>query len=372
MPKHGHRTTSTSFGALVVLLAVLASGCGGGSSSAPTAPASTPVEPADLFVAPDGPGAGICSVDLPCASIDEAYQVASAGDLIEIGAGRYPPQEIVASARPIDGDPVIVQPAEGADVRLAYLDIGEGAAGLEVRDVVTSGFYIRPGAADITLRGVRSRGGGTFITSGSRIRIIGGEITDVDSVDGLQVKSRDGADTTDLLIDGLTIRNVTRTQDPSAHVECIQFTSGVRVTIRNSRFVDCGTQGVFFKEALGGTIREVLVENNWFGRITGYNTLIFDAGVSEATARYNSFAQAPRLGHDTTSGIVAYGNAGVLSACVASTTYRDNVWSGVACGPGDIKADSRFVDAAGFDLRLRPDSPAIDHGDPADHPARDL
>ena len=178
---------------------------------------------------------------------------------------------------------------------------------------------------------------------------------------------------TDILLDGVYIHDVVSNQDPSAHSECIQFTAGIRVAIRNSRFVGRSTQGVFFKEDVGGVIDTVLVENSWFGKISGVNTLIFDDGVSNLVARYNSFAQAPRLGGGVgTSNIQAYGNVGVLSGCGDGVSYRRNVWSGVKCGSSDVVAQPGFVNLNGFDLRLASNSPAVNRGDPASYPEIDI
>ncbi|MGD9531730.1 MAG: choice-of-anchor Q domain-containing protein [Pseudonocardia sp.] len=306
----------------------------------------------------------------PCQTLERAYRVASPGEVVQVAAGSYPKQFLTNDPSKTGQAWVVFRPAPGAAVNIAYFDV-DGTDSVEFRDMTANGYYVRTGSDRVTFRNIRSSGNGHYVTGASNVSILGGELHSIDSVDGLQVKSREGVDTTNLLIEGLTIRNVTRNRDPQAHTECIQFTSGIRVIIRYCRFVDCSTQGVFFKEASGGSIREVLVEYSWFGTITGFNTLIFDDGVSDATARYNSFAQAPRLGHATTRNIAVYANAGVLASCVSGTTYWRNVWTDAKCASTDLRADPRFLNLNGFDLRLSQGSPAVDRGDPSAHPAGD-
>lgn len=344
------------------------------SAPAPPPPSGPgpPIVAASVFVSPSGSDSAGCSVGAPCASLGRAYRVADPGDVVEVAAGSYPSQTIALDPGKTSGTDVVVRPAPGASVSVSYLSVY--GRHLEIRDIATSGWYIRPGSSDVTFRGVVSDGS-TFITSADQVRLIGGEIRDVDSADGLQVKRATSgyAEPTDLLIDGLYIHDITRTGDPSSHVECVQFTAARNVVIRNSRFNHCGTQGVFFKEGLGGQIDDVLLENNWFGTLSGYNTLIFDDGVSDMTARYNSFAQSPRLGGGAgTSGLTAYGNIGTLTSCGTGVGYHHNVWSGVSCGAGDVTAAPGFVNQSAFDLRLAPGSAGIDRGDPSSHPSTDI
>ena len=336
----------------------------------PAPPPSTGT--ASVFVATSGSDANACTAPAPCASFERAYTVARPGDVVQVADGSYGHQTIPLQAAKTSSQDVVIRPAAGASVTLSYLSVY--GRHVEIRDMRTGGFYVRPGAADLTLRDVVSTDA-SFITSADDVSLIGGEIRNADSRDGLQVKMAGGGahEPTNLLIDGVYIHDITRVSDPTAHTECIQFTAGRNVTIRNSRFVACSTQGVFFKEGLGGQIDGVLVENNWFGKIAGQNTLIFDDGVSNMTARYNSFAQPPRLGGGVgTANLVAYGNAGVMGSCGVGVSYRYNVWSGVACSSTDVKSSPGFVSEAGFDLRLAAGSSAIDRGDPSVHPATDM
>lgn len=369
--KNGKRTS-------VVRVVHVRNGHGAAPAPAP-APASAPapavptLPPATRFVAPGGNDAATCGVGAPCASMDRAYQVAAPGEVVEVAGGSYGSQTINASAgKPSDSAPVIIRAAAGQGVSLGYLSIS--AKRVEVRGITTNGWYIHPGADGVTLRGVVSTSA-TFIETAHGVSLLGGEIRNVDSKDGLQVKTHAGAEGSprDLLIDGLYIHDITMNRDPSAHAECIQVMAGRNVTIRNSRFNNCGTQGVFFKEDVGGVIDGVLVENSWFGKLAGYNSLISDRGVTNLVARYNSFSQAPRFGTGGDTGLLTvYGNAGEFSNCGSVAKFHHNVWTGAVCGPGDVRADPGFVNAAGFDLRVGPGSAAVRRGDPSAYPATDI
>ena len=362
--------------AFTLLLVPVVGACGSDSPSGDEGQTTTSTAPpAARFVTPDGSDSGSCSADDPCLTFDRAYHTASPGESVEVAAGSYPAQTITADASKAGKPFVVIRPAAGAAVKTAYLEFDD-VNRLEVRDVQTSGWYVRPGSDGVTLRNVLSRGAGSFITGASNVRVIDSEISGVDSTDGLQVKASGevGGQPRDIVLDGLSVHSIRRDAEPSAHVECVQFTAGVRVRIRNSRFVDCSTQGVFFKEDLGGVIDDVVVENSWFGIIpTGTSTLIFDDGVANMVARYNSFAQSPRLGGGEDVGAISvYGNAGELSGCSPGVVYRHNVWAAAACDATDLTADPGFVNAAQFDLRLTETSAAIDQGDPESYPATDI
>ncbi len=236
----------------------------------------------------------------------------------------------------------MIRPQRRGTVRLGYLEIR--GSGLDIRDVATGGWYVHSGSRNITMRRVRSTGG-TFITSAHNVRLIGGGVYGVDSVDGLQVKraSAGDEDPTRILLDRFTISGVTRERDPSKHTECIQVMAARGMVIRDSIFRDCSTQGVFFKEDLSGTIDDVVVENSWFSRISGYNTLIWDDGVSRMVARFNIFAQSPRLNARAgASDLTAVGNVGELSQCGRGVEYRANHWSGISCGATDSRRGVPF------------------------------
>jgi hypothetical protein len=59
------------------------------------------------------------------------------------------------------------------------------------------------------------------------------------------------------------------------------------------------------------------------------------------------------------------------SGPVAPLAFKYNVQQGGTCGPTDVNAPLGFVDPA-RNLHLRAGAAAINHGDPASYPARDI
>ena len=55
--------------------------------------------PAKVFLTPGGSEAGPCTSAAPCKSFTRAYQVAAAGDIIDVGAGSYPIQYVPSGSK---------------------------------------------------------------------------------------------------------------------------------------------------------------------------------------------------------------------------------------------------------------------------------
>jgi hypothetical protein len=126
----------------------------------------------------------------------------------------------------------------------------------------------------------------------------------------------------------------------------------------------------------------VLIENNFFdesrdfiGGETFYAPNIREC--TNCTIRDNSWVQPPRMPNGEIAFNVNFiANVGPMTQdnCgVDGVTFSHNVWVGARCGTTDIDVDDvGFVDAAAFDLHLKPSSHAIDAGDPASFPATDI
>ena len=96
------------------LLSVAATALGGGASPA----ATSPVAPT-LFVSPTGVDAGRCTRAQPCQSFNRAYELAKAGDVVEIAGGTYPNQSIRNLRDKLAlSKPIVFQPAKGAVVKI--------------------------------------------------------------------------------------------------------------------------------------------------------------------------------------------------------------------------------------------------------------
>lgn len=367
---------------------------------------------ADLYVSSTGSDAGACTAITPCASFARAYQVASPGDFVDVSGGTYGGQSL--NSLPAKSAVVTFRPLAGAAVVLGGLDV-QNTNNVEVQDMQTRGWSIE-GADNVTYRGIRSLNvtdpnsgaSGGYIGSASNVRILGGEIAYIDPGDGLHMNEhldKGGHQNTNILIDGLFMHNLSRHTSSSFHTDCLQTGSAVNLVIRNSRFDQCGTQGLFLDAYDKGQCNNLVIENNWLGSADdGYNSLIV-GHCSNVTVRYNSFTQPPRvdessdpipnqtsLGNISFVGNVIVGLSGDSCKSLAQdsrvTEFSYNVSDDAGGGgshpscPGathhkiDRGLADEFVvgndsDPLAWDLHLKAGASAIDAGDPGDYPATD-
>lgn len=339
-----------------VLVAALAvSGCGGHDAEQADRPAAATAV-AVRWVAPTGDDASRCERSSPCKTLDHALSLSSAGGEIRLLAGDYPAQALTGGPR--GRRPVVLRPAPGARVRLGVLEFH--THGVELRDLELAGWHAYDDSGELTFRDARARW--FFVDSASNIKILGGSVGPADSVDPqIRAANTTGAPVPrNILIDGVTFHDFTARQDPSQHIECLQFGAGDHVVVRRSRFLGCRGHGIFVA-SWGGTakVRDFVFEDNHFGTVPdGYYSLRVAKGdpgaVSDITVRRNSallvmqvdpgipgvsFEQnlAPRLGWE----------------CFAGQVYRDNVWTQVKCGPTDRTIGAAQLEAAAADLHRR-------------------
>jgi hypothetical protein len=173
------------------------------------------------------------------------------------------------------------------------------------------------------------------------------------------------------------------TPQSTNHMECLTLQAANNFTLRNSRFHRCEDFDLFIKHRHPVlTSTSLLIENNWFDEpwpdgTYGISFSEPDSGgtYEDVLIRNNSFASPILLRPEVTwRNLVVVGNVGVRTGgdC-ADYTSRYNVWSSMApCSSTDRQAPSGFVDPGTFDLHLRADSAAVDHGDPGNHPATDI
>jgi hypothetical protein len=183
---------------------------------------------------------------------------------------------------------------------------------------------------------------------------------------------------TNVLIDGVYVHDI-REPNADAHSDCIQFTAGVNVVIRNSRFRNCEHADMMIKGDQG-PIENFLIENNYLDRTLSayYSINLYETsrGCKNVVMRNNTALQNIRL--DACSGGVLTGNIqSSMSShtCSSATVKIDwNVYeSGSPCSSNDRVASIAFVDRAGFDLRLAgSNSAAVNRGNPLSFPGLDM
>jgi hypothetical protein len=245
-------------------------------------------EGATRYVSAQGAGT-VCSQLQPCASFAAAYRAAQAGDVVEVAAGRYSAQTL--SSLPAKTGYVTFRPALGATVRTGRLEVSNSSY-VEVRDMQADGWSVTNAAKHVIYRNIKVDGlqdAGGYFSGSDDVQILGGEIAHIDPNDGIHMNAN-GGQNTNVIIDGLYMHDLTISRDPSSHDDCIQTGSAVNLVIRDSRFENCGTQGVFLNPYGTGRADTILVENNYFGIAQlGYN-ILYVGDSRNVTVRNNRIA----------------------------------------------------------------------------------
>jgi chitodextrinase len=361
------------------------------NASTSTCPTSTG---ADVYLSPTGSDGNACTASAPCKSFDRAYRAAQLGDVVELAGGTYPNQVMEAKNAKSPGtalaDLVVFRPAAGAAVKTGNLDIR--VPHVEFRDMEIAKFKARYyvldpdlyASGDLTFRNIKTHH--FSLNSVQHVRVVNVDVGPNRNPengdwpqDGIFVGTypQDARDVTDILFDNVYVHDVTEpTSD--AHSDCVQFTAGIDVIIRNSRFEDCEHADLMIK-ADQGPIDGFLIENNFFDRTLSahfsINLYETSRGCRDVLIRNNTALQNIRS--DACSGGTMTGNiqpSMAPHACSAANVELSwNVYeSGVECGPNDLVAPVAFVNRANFDLRLASGSAAIDRGNPSSYPAKDI
>jgi hypothetical protein len=382
-----------------------------------TAPLAAGKEQRVLHVAPQGSDSGTCTEQAPCGSFDRAYQVASPGDVVEVAGGTYRDQRFGYDSSKTSQDDVVFRPAAGAQVVTGELDFGGRPSPSPASHITVDGqgrwtsgpvfFFLhesnRP-ASDITLENLKlARDSGVFIHGADHVTLRNVEIgPSCCGTDGMNLDPDDVGDVhrdvTNLLLDHVTIHDIVRlcAQDktappdcqdaPDAHTDCIQGWTGVNVTIRNSRFLNCSTSSLIMEGGFGGTIQNWTIENNMFGPSAenSINFIFFTGGQPgqiRGTNRiaYNSLAGSIKAAPDAFAPgavIDVVGNITVVGGgCSEGLRYSHNLFTdGKKCSATDRIGDAHFVSNTpyGTNLHLEANSAAIGAGDPRDHPTTDI
>jgi hypothetical protein len=331
-----------------------------------------------FYLSPSGSDSAACTQTAPCRSLDRGYRVASPGSEVILAAGSYGSQSLSNVPVKSASTKVVFRPATGAAVTLGGLTISN-SDNIEIRDVKTAGWGVTNGAAHIILRrvfaGDISQAAGYFSGSDD-VQLIDSEIARVDPNDGIHMNNGGGSNT-NIVIDGLYEHDLTINRDSASHNDCIQTGDVTNLVIRNSRFVNCGTQGVFLNPYNGGVTKNVTIENSFFGVAQlGYNILYVGDAVG-VTIRNNSFVgqvytynSASFTGLKMVNNIFAGNdsyNCGLLAQ--RSVTFSNNASTSSCSGATNHLVSSglssQFVNTSGtsaFDLHLKAGAAAINKG----------
>jgi hypothetical protein len=349
------------------------------------------------YVAAGGSDTGSCPESDPCATIDYAYHLAPPGGTVELAPGTYPDQQVTTKASdPLGSAPVTIRGEAGGlasipgslaflgarDVVVQHIQLGQLAilpstrsalssatvysSGIELDHVRLKNFYTRS-ASDVTLRD-SDTGHYSYSPADHGSSTIG-------AYDGMPPS-------TGIVLDHVSFAGIRRDSSPS-HAECLFLQAVDGIVIRDSRFVQCPIFAIF-SQAVGTPAlnpQHVTIENNLLGHPGdgGSSSIYVDyRGGTPPTnwlIRFNSFGGGLRFADGSSfPGIVVDSNVGENASgyCGAGVTYEHNVWSEVTCGATDRIGAQGYVNAAALDFRLRPCSAAIDAGNPASYPARDI
>jgi hypothetical protein len=344
---------------------------------------------ATLHVAPSGSDANPCTAAQPCQSFARAYRAATPGSEVVVAGGTYGGQSFSHLPAKAGSERVVFRPAAGASVTVGRLSVA-GSHNIEVRDMrATGGWGVTDMGSNVVYRNIvvtDIEEAAGYLSGSTDVQIIGGEIGRVDPNDGIHMNAADGQNT-NTLIDGLFMHDLTISRDSSSHADCIQTGSAINLTIRNSRFVNCGTQGVFVNPYGEGQTRNVVVENNWFGPPQlGYNALYVGDAVG-VTVRNNSFTNQAYIyssasnttmvgnilvGTDAHTCSVLADNAAVFSHNVSTQGCAGAQNHTVAPGARNEYVQPSPANPAAFDLHLKSGANAIDRGNPSNFTSTDF
>jgi hypothetical protein len=187
---------------------------------------------------------------------------------------------------------------------------------------------------------------------------------------------------TDIVFDGVRFHD-NRRGSTLDHTECLMLGGGNGVTIRDSRFDHCNVFDLFvtwwnFTTPQYPMPSNILLENNWFFDTLDHNySILFSDHITQytnVTVRYNSFTGSLGITNVPKTNFNVIANVGPLAGygCASGVNYAYNVWDQAKCSATDRRAPSNYVDPAGYNLRLKRNAAAINHGDPKNFPKRDI
>jgi hypothetical protein len=288
--------------------------------------------------------------------------VAASGAVVSVAAGSYSNQPDLDLARA-----VTFRASGTVSLSGTHPSLWETGSGFTLDGFsFPNGFYIRPGAHDITVSHFTTLD--AYIMSASDIVWADGQIRGQNNNDGGQIKSsgEGGTIPSNITLSNVSVHDVTRT-DGSSHTDCLQVGAVNGMLVERSRFYSCATQGLFFDPIFGtDSIRNVTVRNSFFGTVPqGSRNLVFGAIAGPVTVAYNSFGSANVGGGTASNNISFVGNIGGISSCSAwgsGVSFAYDQWKGASCSNSDRSVNPSqlsFVSEAGNDLHIGSSSSAL-------------
>jgi hypothetical protein len=327
---------------LLLAAAVGASACGTAEPPRSGGPATSP--PAALFVRVDGSDDEGCrSPAAACRTLAHAYLRARPGEVIEVGAGTFGPQELPAI--PGRGGPAVeIRAAARTTPRLARLGVLAShvrIVGLAPRElsIDSAAAPDQPVIRAVQLQDVQARTLWVRRVSGLRVR--GGSFGDVADTPPVQIA---GAPTSrDISFDDVRFHDARATR-ADVHTECIWAAGVDRLTIRRSRFDRCSYFGVFVTRYQGANPRDLRIEGSTFGPTTDWRGHPQPFAVN--VANWVTELDGLLLKHNRMEGDVALqpasvrnarmeGNIGRFGSCHTDVDYVRNASTMRTCGPTD-------------------------------------
>jgi outer membrane biosynthesis protein TonB len=353
---------------------------------APEEPSTPPVPSgdADLFLATAGSDSAACSASAPCKTLNRAYQVAAAGDIVELAAGSYGSQTIQRDTGLSSSEDVVFRPADGAGVTLGSVTVYgshvtiEGMQATDLTARVTDPYQFA--VTDITFRNMDARN--FMVMSATNVNVIGGDYGPASDCGGpyggsnnsIRRFAEDGApNPSNILVEGVRIHDIVSENFTECHIEGLAIFAGNGVTVRDSKFWGNSVYDIFL-QSNSGPVSNVLIENNWFaapvgegGSGSGASTLAFSGGSGDfanSTVRHNSMNGYVSFDDNGVNpayaNFKAVGNIGqpTFGSCsLRGVIYRYNLWKGMACGTGDVNLSGAYpyvsaVNGAGMNYHL--------------------
>jgi chitodextrinase len=339
------------------------------SGSTGACPPPPPPGSGSLFVAPSGSDSNPCSQAAPCASFDRAYRVASPGMTVVVAGGTYGGQTINPDpSKASASSNVVFAPAAGAQVTVTGEVKVNGARAITVQDMTVAYWSAQPGSDSLVFQNINSTE--FFINQASNVLVKGGDYGPNTNEDAGKIISGTSTPASNITIDGATFHDIASTNLTQFHVECLIIWSADGVTVKNSRFYNCGVFDIFAKLCCGSTVlRNITLVNNWFGATQNGGYFSFDIdgsnqpSLSGIHVRFNSFAQA--FNFENFGSIVnsdSVGNVGPRPACVNGLSFAYDIWLSGTCTSTDKAAASGYVNGASNaaqDYHLTPGAAAI-------------